>query len=392
MKRFASIMLAIVMSIIGGSTVSAYAISIRGLEGEYDIRITASPITYEDGIIFAGKYSDAQPTDNTVKAMIWQIDENGNIVWSYECGEDGTKNTISKLHINQDGEVLAYLTVVDQSMSIEQYILRFEDERLTDSVSLPKESYLISFVDDGMLLQEHRGSSAAENVSMQDEWNLTYFDGQFNRSWACELDGDITFAGATELSDRYVVYGSIENQDGTFYQYIMCIDNDGNCIWSNKKQYESGRYFAATEGAQGDVIVVGGQYSAQNNSGLSVADIACYSGNGVLKWEKSEIVGERGFLYQDIVHVSDGYVVVGANGLMQQTVSMTYYDFFGNVVIRWDEPLNQGFNYVDYLRLLEHDGEVYVTVASEYSVDNIGLPERLIYRTQIKKMNGFECQ
>lgn len=384
MKRFASIMLAIVLSIIGGPTVSAHAISIRGLEGEYDIRITASPITYEDGIIFAGKYTDAQPTDHTVKAMIWQIDENGNIVWSYECGDDGTKNTISKLYINQDGDLLAYLTVVDQSMSIEQYILKFKEERLTDSVNLPKDSHLISFVDDGMLLQEYHGSSAAENVSMQDEWNLTYYDAQFNKSWAYGLEGDITFAGATELSDRYVVYGSIENQDGTFYQYIMCIDNGGNCIWSNKKQYESGRYLAATESAQGDVIVVGGQYSAQNNSGLSVADIACYSGNGVLKWEKSEIVGERGFLYQDIVHIPEGYVVVGANGLMRQTVNLTYYDLLGNIVDRWDEPLNQGFSYVDYLRLLEHDGDVYVAVASEYNVDSVGIPERFIYRTQIK--------
>lgn len=386
LKRFMSIILAIAMSIIGGTKVSAHAISVRGIEGEYDIRITASPINYKYGIIFAGKNADAQPTDHTVKAMLWQIDENGNIVWSYECGDDGTKNTISKLYINQDGNLLAYLTVVDQSMSIEQYILTFEEGKLMDVENLPKESYLISFVDDGMLLREHHGSSVTDNVGIQDEWSLTYYDAQFNRSWAYRLEGNITFAGATELSDRYVAYGSFENQDGTFYQYIICIDNGGNCIWSDKRQHESGQYLSATEGARGDVVVVGGQYKAQNNPEFTVSDIACYSSNGVLKWEKSEIVGERGYLYKDIIHIPEGYVVVGANALMRQTVNLTYYDLEGDIIDRWDETLNQGFCYVDYLRLLEHDDVVYVAVASEFNSDSVGIPERFVYRTQIKEV------
>lgn len=111
LKRFASMMLAIAMSIMGGHGVSARAASARGIAGEYDIRLSASPIHCKDGIIFAGENAAARPTDPTVKALIWQIDENGNIVWSYECGDDGTSNIISKLHIDQDGNLLAYTCI-----------------------------------------------------------------------------------------------------------------------------------------------------------------------------------------------------------------------------------------------------------------------------------------
>ena len=355
-----------------------------------DIRLTSNSVaTLEDGsLVLAGRDANASPTDSTLVALVCCISPTGELLWRYEVGDPGTRNDIYDVSISANGEIQALQMELDSDMGRKQYLLRLRDGELISRIELEPSTNQLTAAGENLLVQTTASSETSDAGYNQYYHTLTLFTHDLEEIWRNTYDRPFSLTGILPLNGDYVLFGSIQAEDGNFQQYIAYLDKNGRMIWRHTTPYANARYFDAVAAENGDIVVVGGIYAAGDGSSYPLAQIACYSSSGELRWEHEQRYDELGILFDTIVKVPEGYLAAGANSMLDQTVRIVYYDSNGNVVFAWDEPLDEGFHYAEYVDLLRIGDDVYLVVTADYRKESENMSAgHLVYQTLVKNIH-----
>lgn len=388
LKRLLTLIVFILASIPSAATFAEMPLTLD--DAVIDIRLTSNSFAMLDNgsFILAGEDANAAPTDDTIVAVMCCVDLNGCILWRYELGDTNTRNGFYDVSVLENGDVQVMHMVQQKNASPKQYLLRIREGELVFDTELDPSANHVTAVGDEILIQTTVSSSRTEEGYYLYRHALTLFTHDFKEKWSREYEDVFTLTGILPINDGYILYGSIDGQHGDFYQYIARLDTNGHVLWSHRTSNDNARYFDAVEAENGDIIAVGGIYAAGDGSSYPIAQISCYSSTGELRWEKEQHDDEYGILFDAVANVPDGYVAVGVNAVEERNVRVVHYDKNGNVIFAWNEPLNDGFNFVQYIDLQMIHDEVYAIVTADY----LPYPEdtnrdRIVYRTTVKNIH-----
>lgn len=112
-------------------------------------------------------------------------------------------------------------------------LLKIRDGKLISREELGPS--LIHIVADrgGLLLYQGDSSVTPGNEDNGHPKSLTAFSSDMQIRWQQTYPNELMFNGILPVSDGYVVYGYVDEQNASFKQYIAQLDTKGNMRWSH---------------------------------------------------------------------------------------------------------------------------------------------------------------
>ncbi len=209
-------------------------------------------IAVSDGIVSVGTIMKEQTTK--YQLIVTKFDENGNLTWKYEFGNDGDEWGYDII-----GEEDGYIVLgIAASPSL--------------NVRGRYDALVLKLSKDGKLV-----------------WYKTYGGPDWDRAYKIvKVKGGYAFVG-----DNYMKGGDVSENYGEHDFWIVKIDNNGNILWN--KSFGGVRWDRAYSIGyieESDTIIIVGSSNSFTDGTRYEGYVVAYSGNGELLWKTQLVNGQ----------------------------------------------------------------------------------------------------
>ncbi len=338
-----------------------------------EVRLSRGCVCFlaDGSVVLAGTDSrryDGANYNSAIMTCLASIDGQTHTVWKYEvCKEQSLSNHFYDVQALPDGSVLVLLVVSKENSALQRvedqcYIHVVRDGELVAEYDFDEEIVRVVSTSNSVLIQTYDYTINAAGLP-----KFTCYDMSGKMVWQQVYQDSFLATQCLATEDGLYIVGSHHQPDGESSPYIAKIDQNGQMVWSRIEEVTNARYFGVALGENGDIVAAGGVFESGDGSQWTKADVVCYSTDGEVKWkDQRRFYDQGGFLWSAIERVEDGFVVAGSNYTDGNSLFIAHYDFAGNLIFFWDEPVSTKLGIHTYIGLVQNAaGDIYMTVCGD---------------------------